>query len=157
MTAARLAFWRGPVRMAPLKGGLTNLSYVADDCPARSSSCAAARTFRSITSSATASAPPPWRAFATRNYRPEIIHVDPGIMVLRRFIEGRTLGEDDLRANIARLVPLPEGLPAPRSAATCADRSTRFLGVPGLEIRDYVTLLDAEPALPRPGRAARAG
>ncbi len=54
---------------------------------------------------------------------PEVVNIEPGITVLR-FIAGRTLDETDLRAKIARIVPLIENLPPPRSAATCRDRPT---------------------------------
>ena len=101
--AARLACWHGPVELSPLKGGLTNISFVAtyrgekfvvrcgEDIPVH-------HVFRDRERAASVAA-------FEAGLSPEIIHVEPGIMVLR-FIEGRTLGEDDLRANISRLVPL---------------------------------------------------
>ena len=101
--AARLACWRGPVELEPLKGGLTNISFVAtcrgekfvvrcgEDIPVH-------HVFRDRERAASVA------AFAA-GLSPEIIHVEPGIMVLR-FIDGRTLTEDDLRANIGRLLPL---------------------------------------------------
>ncbi len=36
---------------------------------------------------------------------PELIHAEPGMMVIR-YIAGKTLVEADLAANIARIVPL---------------------------------------------------
>jgi thiamine kinase-like enzyme len=101
--ASRLACWRGPVTLAPLKGGLTNISFVATcrgekfvvrcgaDIPVH-------HVFRDRERAASVAA-------FEAGLSPEIIHVEPGIMVMR-FIEGRTFGEPDLRANIARLVPL---------------------------------------------------
>ena len=136
--AARLACWRGPVELEPLKGGLTNISFEAtcrgerfvvrcgEDIPVH-------HVFRDRERAASVA------AFAA-GLSPEIIHVEPGIMVLR-FIEGRTLGEDDLRANIARLVPLL------KDCHTKVGRHVRG-SVNAFwvfqVIRDYVTLLDAD-------------
>ena len=71
---------------------------------------------------------------------PEIVHVEPGIMVLR-FIEGRTFGEADMRANIARLVPLLKDCHTKvgRHVRGSANAFWVFQ-----VIRDYVTLLDAD-------------
>jgi thiamine kinase-like enzyme len=137
--AARLACWRGPVELSPLKGGLTNISFVAtyrgerfvvrcgEDIPVH-------HVFRDRERAASVA------AFES-GLSPEIIHVEPGIMVLR-FIDGRTLTEDDLRANIGRLVPLLKD---------CHAKVGRRLRGPASAfwvfhvIRDYVTLLGADP------------
>jgi thiamine kinase-like enzyme len=136
--AARLACWRGPVELEPLKGGLTNISFVAtcrgekfvvrcgEDIPVH-------HVFRDRERAASVAA-------FEAGLSPEIIHVEPGIMVLR-FIEGRTLGEDDLRANIGRLVPLLKD---------CHTKVGRHVRGPVNAfwvfqvIRDYVTLLEAD-------------
>jgi thiamine kinase-like enzyme len=135
---ARLACWRGPVTLEPLKGGLTNISFVAtcrgekfvvrcgEDIPVH-------HVFRDRERAASVAA-------FEAGLSPEIIHVEPGIMVLR-FIEGRTLGEDDLRANIGRLVPLLKD---------CHTKVGRHVRGPVNAfwvfqvIRDYVTLLEAD-------------
>ena len=71
---------------------------------------------------------------------PEIVHVEPGITVLR-FIEGRTFGEADLRANSRRIVPLSRPAIA-RSAAALRGPANVFWVFH--VIRDYVRLLDAD-------------
>jgi thiamine kinase-like enzyme len=137
--AAGLACWRGPVELSRLKGGLTNISFVAtcrgekfvvrcgEDIPVH-------HVFRDRERAASV-------AGFEAGLSPEIIHVEPGIMVLR-FIEGRTLGEDDLRANIGRLVPLL------KDCHTKVGRHVRG-SVNAFwvfqVIRDYVTLIDADP------------
>jgi len=135
---ARLACWRGPVELSRLKGGLTNISFVAtyrgekfvvrcgEDIPVH-------HVFRDRERAASVAA-------FEAGLSPEIIHVEPGITVLR-FIDGRTLGEDDLRANIGRLVPLLKD---------CHTKVGRHLRGPANTfwvfhvIRDYATLLDAD-------------
>src|ERR1700730_18615368 len=136
--AARLACWRGPVELTQLKGGLTNISFVAtyrgekfvvrcgEDIPVH-------HVFRDRERAASVAA-------FEAGLSPEIIHVEPGIMVLR-FIDGRTLSEDDLRADIVRLVPVLKD---------CHGKVGRHVRGPVNAfwvfhvIRDYVTLLDAD-------------
>ena len=136
--SAHLACWHGPVELQPLKGGLTNISFVAtcrgekfvvrcgDDIPVH-------HVFRDRERAASVAA-------FEAGLSPEIIHVEPGIMVLR-FIDGRTLVEDDLRAGVGRLVPL---------LRDCHARVGRHVRGPANifwvfhVIRDYVTLLDAD-------------
>jgi thiamine kinase-like enzyme len=135
---ARLACWHGPVELSQLKGGLTNISFVAtyrgerfvvrcgEDIPVH-------HVFRDRERAASVAA-------FEAGLSPEIIHVEPGIMVLR-FIEGRTLSEDDLRANIGRIVPI---------VRDCHARVGRQLRGPANAfwvfhvIRDYVAVLDAD-------------
>jgi thiamine kinase-like enzyme len=137
--ATRLACWRGPVELEPLKGGLTNISFVAtcrgekfvvrcgEDIPVH-------HVFRDRERAASV-------AGFEAGLSPEVIHVEPGIMVLR-YIEGRTLEEDDLRANIGRLVPLLKD---------CHTKVGRHVRGPVNAfwvfqvIRDYVTLIDVDP------------
>ena len=135
---AGLSCWRGPVALEPLKGGLTNVSFVAtcrgekfvvrcgEDIPVH-------HVFRDRERTASIA------AFEV-GLSPEIVHVEPGITVLR-FIAGRTFAEADLRANIARLVPLLKD---------CHGKVGRHVRGPASAfwvfhvIRDYVTLLDAD-------------
>jgi thiamine kinase-like enzyme len=135
---ADLACWRGPVALEPLKGGLTNISFVATDCGEKfvvrcGEDIPVHCVFRDRERAAS-------RAAFEAGLSPEIIHVEPGIMVLR-FIDGRTLGEDDLRANIARLVPLLKD---------CHAKVGRHVRGPINAfwvfhvIRDYVALLDTD-------------
>jgi thiamine kinase-like enzyme len=136
--AAHLACWRGPVELEPLKGGLTNVSFVAtcrgekfvvrcgEDIPVH-------HVFRDRERAASVAA-------FEAGLSPEIIHVEPGIMVLR-FIDGRTLVENDLRAGVDRLVPL---------LRDCHGKVGRHVRGPANifwvfhVIRDYVSLLGAD-------------
>ena len=79
--AARLTCWRGPVTLEPLKGGLTYISFVAtcrgekfvvrcgEDIPVH-------HVFRDRERAAS-------RAAFEAGLSPEIVHVEPGITVLR--------------------------------------------------------------------------
>ncbi|MFI5001762.1 MAG: choline/ethanolamine kinase family protein [Reyranellales bacterium] len=100
---ARLSCWRGPVTLSLLKGGLSNISYEATDGSAKyvvrcGGDISVHHVFRDREWAAS-------RAAFAAGLSPEVVHVEPGIMVLR-FIDGRTFAEADLRANIGRLVPL---------------------------------------------------
>src|ERR1700747_1144314 len=100
---SRLPIWQGLGMLEPLKGGLTNISFVAtdrtgkyvvrcgDDIPVH-------HVFRDRERAVS-------RAAFEAGLSPEVVHVEPGITVLR-FIDGRTFGEADLAPNISRLVPL---------------------------------------------------
>src|SRR5881394_3090034 len=99
----RLSCWQGRVALEPLKGGLTNISYVAtdgvgkyvvrcgDDIPVH-------HVFRDRERAVS-------RAAFEAGLSPEVVHVEPGTTVLR-FIAGRTFEEADMRANVDRLVTL---------------------------------------------------
>src|SRR6516162_123971 len=100
---ARLGCWHGPVSLEPLKGGLTNISFVATDRGEKfvvrcGEDIAVHHVFRERERAAS-------RAAFEAGLSPEVIHAESGITVLR-FIEGRTLGEADLAANLGRIVPL---------------------------------------------------
>ena len=135
---ARLACWKEPVELAPLKGGLTNISFVVthrgkkfvarcgEDIPIH-------HVFRDRERAASTA------AFAA-GLSPEIVHAEPGITVLR-FIDGRTFTEADLRANVGRLAVLLKD---------CHTKVSRHLRGPANTfwvfhvIRDYVTLIGAD-------------
>src|SRR5471032_2861312 len=100
---SRLPIWRGPVTLEPLKGGLTNISFVAEDGTGKyvvrcGDDIPVHHVFRDRERAAS-------RAAFEAGLSPEVVHVEPGIMVLR-FVEGRTFGEADLVASLDRLVPL---------------------------------------------------
>ncbi len=135
---ARLSCWRGPVRLAPLEGGLTNISYVATDGAARyvvrcGDDIAVHHVYRDRERAAS-------RAAFEAGLSPEIVHVEPGITVLR-FVEGRTFTEADLRADAPRIVAMLK---------TChREVAHRLRGAANMfwvfhVIRDYVRLVDAD-------------
>ena len=135
---ARLACWRGPLTLEPLTGGLTNISFVATHLGEKfvvrcGSDIPVHHVFRDRERAASVAA-------FEAGLSPEIVYVEPGIMVLR-FIAGRTFGEADLAANIGRLVPLLKD---------CHTKVGRRVRGPVNAfwvfqvIRDYVTLLDAD-------------
>jgi thiamine kinase-like enzyme len=135
---ADLACWRGAVELAPLKGGLTNISFVVshggetfvarcgEDIPVH-------HVFRDRERAASVAA-------FEAGLSPEVIHAEQGILVLR-FVEGRTFEEADLRANVVRLAALLKD---------CHSRVGRHLRGPANVfwvfhvIRDYVRLIDAD-------------
>jgi thiamine kinase-like enzyme len=135
---ASLACWKSPVELAPLKGGLTNLSFVVthrgekfvarcgEDIPVH-------HVFRDRERAASIAA-------FEAGLSPEIVHADTGITILR-FIDGRTFGEADLRANVGRLAALLK---------ECHTKVGRHLRGPANMfwvfhvIRDYVRLIDAD-------------
>ena len=135
---ARLACWKAPVELTPLKGGLTNLSFVVahrgekfvarcgEDIPVH-------HVFRDRERAASIAA-------FEAGLSPEIVHAEHGITVLR-FIDGRTLAEADLRANVGRLATLLK---------ECHTKVGRHLRGPANTfwvfhvIRDYVRLIDAD-------------
>jgi thiamine kinase-like enzyme len=134
-----LACWRGPVTLAPLTGGLTNISYVATDFSGKyvvrcGEDIPVHHVFRDRERAAS-------RAAFEAGLSPEIVHVEPGIMVLR-FIEGRTFTEVDLRADVPRLVTLLKTChrDVPRLVRGAANMFWVFH-----VIRDYVRLIDADP------------
>jgi thiamine kinase-like enzyme len=103
--AARLAIWRGPVDPQPLGGGITNVNFlvedagekfvvrVGDDIPIhhviRFNERAASRA-----------------AFAA-GVSPEVVHSEPGVLVMR-FIDGHTCMAEDMRDldKLVRVMPL---------------------------------------------------
>ncbi|MGQ0585078.1 MAG: phosphotransferase [Reyranella sp.] len=136
---SRLPIWQGQVTLEPLKGGLTNISYVATDRSGRyvvrcGADIPVHHVFRDRERAASIAA-------FEAGLSPEVVHAEPGIMVLR-FIDGRTFSEADLATNIGRIVPLLK---------SChADVGRRVRGPANAfwvfhVIRDYVRLIDAAP------------
>jgi len=135
-----LACWQGPVSLEPLQGGLTNISYVATDNGGKyvvrcGADIPAHHVFRDREVAVS-------RAAFEAGLSPEIVHVEPGIIVLR-FVAARTFTEADLRADALRIVALLK---------TChRDVARRLRGPANMfwvfhVIRDYVRLIDADPA-----------
>jgi len=134
---AALPCWRGTVTLEPLPGGLSNTTFVVDDGRERfvarcGGDIPAHHVFRDREQAASVAA-------HAAGLSPEVVYAEPGIMVIRH-IAGRTLAETDLRANIARIVPL---------LATCHHELARHLVGPANTfrvfhvIRDYARLLQA--------------
>ena len=134
----RLACWKRPVSLTPLTGGLTNLSFVADDGVEKfvvrcGGDIPVHHVFRDRERAAS-------RAAFEAGLSPEVVHVEPGITVMR-FIAGRTFGEADMREQLARIVPLLK---------TCHSEVGRWLQGPANMfwvfhvIRDYVRAANAD-------------
>ena len=99
----RLPCWRGPVAMSPLMGGLTNISYVVEDRREKfvvrcGEDIPVHHVFRDRERAAS-------EAAHAAGLSPEIVHVEPGLMVMRH-LDARTFTEADLRAEIGRLALL---------------------------------------------------
>jgi thiamine kinase-like enzyme len=89
--------------MAPLPGGLTNLSYVVEDAGEKfvvrcGGDIPVHHVFRDRERAVSIAA-------HAAGLSPQVMHTEPGILVMRH-VDGRTFAEADLRANIDRLVPL---------------------------------------------------
>ena len=98
-----LPCWRGKVTLELLPGGLSNTAFVVDDGTERyvarcGGDIPVHHVFRDRERAASIAA-------HAAGLSPELVYAEPGVMVMRH-IGGRTLGEADMRANIARIVPL---------------------------------------------------
>ena len=103
--AARLSFWKGPVAPEPLGGGITNLNFVVEDQGRRyvvrigdDIAVHGIMRFNELSASYAAHA---------AGVSPAVVHSEPGALVMD-FVEGRTLAEEDVRAEgmLERIVPL---------------------------------------------------
>ena len=134
---AALPCWHGKVKHVPLHGGLSNTAFVVDDGSERyvarcGGDIPAHHVFRDRERAASIAA-------HAAGLSPEVVYAEPGVMVIRH-IDGRTLVEPDLRANIARIVSI---------LATCHHGLARHLVGPASTfcvfhvIRDYARMLQA--------------
>ena len=85
---AALPIWSGPVALAPLSGGISNLSFTATDTSGKyvvrvTRDFPFHHVFRDREVMAA-------RAAHAAGLAPEVVHAEPGLMV-SRFIEGRVL------------------------------------------------------------------
>lgn len=103
--AASLSCWSGPVEPRPLGGGITNTNFVVEDGGRRfvvriGDDIPVHHVFRRTELAAQ-------RAAHAAGLAPEILHVEPGALVMA-WIDGRTLTPEDVRAPamLARIVPL---------------------------------------------------
>lgn len=103
--AKALSCWSGLVEPAPLGGGITNVNFlvedrgekfvarIGDDIPVHQ-----VMRFNELAAS---------RAAALAGLSPEVVHAEPGVLVLR-YVDGRTYGEADVsgQANLERILPM---------------------------------------------------
>ena len=100
---AALPLWRGQVVLAPLSGGISNLSFVATDAAGKYV-VRVTRDFpfhhvfrdREVMSA---------RAAHAAGFAPEVVHAEPGLMI-SRYVESRVFTADDVRIEIPRIVDL---------------------------------------------------
>jgi thiamine kinase-like enzyme len=137
--AESLSCWRGPVTAEPLGGGMTNVNFVVrdggekfvvrigDDIPVHQ-----VMRFNERAASLAAHA---------AGLSPEVVHAEPGALVMR-FIEGRTLAAEDVRR--------PEVLPRVVDLVRrCHHEVPKYLRGPVLMfwpfhvLRDYAATLEA--------------
>jgi len=101
--AAGLPIWCSKVEPEPLKGGITNTNFLVRDrgrrCFVRIGQDIPLHGVLRFNELAAA------RAAEAAGISPLIIHAEPGVLVTD-FIEGRTFDSADVRANLARIVPL---------------------------------------------------
>ncbi|MGE3873194.1 MAG: phosphotransferase [Parvibaculaceae bacterium] len=94
-----LPCWQGAVALQPLKGGLSNASFIVTDAKGKYVArvgedfpCHHVFRDREVRAS---------RAAFEAGLSPEVVHAEPGLMVVR-FIAARTYSEEDVRANLER-------------------------------------------------------
>ena len=132
---AALPCWRGKVTLQLLHGGLSNTTFVVDDGRQRyvarcGGDIPVHHVFRDREKLASVAA-------HAVGLSPELVYAEPGVMVIRH-IDGRTFADGDMRANIARIVPL---------LAKCHRELARHLVGPANTfcvfriIRDYARML----------------
>jgi thiamine kinase-like enzyme len=94
-----LAFWSGPITLEPLKGGLSNASFIVSDAKGKYVArvgedfpCHHVFRDREVRAS---------RAAHDAGLSPEVVHAEPGLMVVR-FMAAHTCSEEDVRGNLER-------------------------------------------------------
>jgi thiamine kinase-like enzyme len=98
-----LTFWERPVALEPLKGGLSNASFIVTDAKGKYVArvgedfpCHHVFRDREIRAS---------RAAFEAGLSPEVVHAEPGLMVVR-FIKAHTFTEEDVRRSLERCAEL---------------------------------------------------
>ena len=133
----RLPLWRGPIEIAPLKGGLSNESFTvrdrADRFVVRFGSDYPFHQVSRAREVMTA------RAAAKAGFAPEVVHAEPGVMV-SRYIDGVTYGEPEVRANIKPVAELIKGF---HKETARHITGAGFMFWPFHVIRDYAHTLAA--------------
>ncbi len=92
--ATQLECWSGPVKPRPVSGGITNANFEVEDCGERyfvrvGDDIPVHGVMRFNEAAAT-------RAAHAAGLAPEVVHQEPGALVLR-FVEGRTLTPEEIR------------------------------------------------------------
>lgn len=92
-----LSCWRGEVTLTPLKGGLSNASFIVADATGKyvarvGEDFPCHHVFRDREARAS-------RAAFEAGLSPEVVHAEPGLLVVR-FIDARTYGEAEVRGNL---------------------------------------------------------
>jgi thiamine kinase-like enzyme len=98
-----LPIWKGAITVRPLKGGLSNESFVVEEPGGRhvvrfGRDFPFHHVFRDREAMAA-------RAAHAAGFGPAVLHVEPGILVTQ-FLGAETFGAEDVRANAARIAPL---------------------------------------------------
>ena len=98
-----LPVWNGNLTIVPLKGGVSNASFTVTDATGKY----VARVgedypFHQVSRESEAIAA---RAAFAAGLSPEVVHTEPGIMVLRH-LAARTYAEADVRANLERCIDI---------------------------------------------------
>ena len=93
-TIRNLSIWKGEIELSPLSGGLTNINYVVSDERGKfvvrlGNDIIEHQVMRFNELAAS-------RAAHAAGLSPEVVHSEPGIMVMR-FIESKTLEPEDIR------------------------------------------------------------
>ncbi len=103
--AAGLGLWKGEVDPQPLGGGITNVNFVVEDGGEKyvvrvGNDILVHQVLRFNELAAS-------RAAFAAGVSPEVVHAEPGALVLR-FVEGRTLAAEDVRdqGTLERILPL---------------------------------------------------
>jgi thiamine kinase-like enzyme len=103
--AAGLAIWRSPVEPQPLGGGITNVNFVVEDAGERfvvrvGDDIPIHHVIRFNERAAS-------RAAYAAGVSPEVVHTEPGVLVMR-YIEGHTCTAEDMRDldQLVRVMPL---------------------------------------------------
>ena len=135
--AAELSLWTGEVDPQPLGGGITNVNFLVEDGGEKyvvrvGDDILVHQVLRFNELAAS-------RAACAAGLSPEVVHAEPGALVLR-FVEGRTLAPEDFRdpGTLARVLPL---------VARCHREIPRHLRGPALifwvfhVLRDYAATL----------------
>ncbi len=101
----KLAFWQGDVHLSKLDGGITNTNYLAEDRTGKyvvrvghDIPLHQVMRFNELAAS---------RAAYAAGISPEVCHAEPGLLVVR-YIDGKTLSEEDLQSGsmLERVLPV---------------------------------------------------